>query len=74
VGTGIALALAVIAVVLAVEPLAVVVAMAPVTASAITRLRTMTFILILPFGYSEWVKLKKISGLARWNNLRMSIL
>jgi hypothetical protein len=43
-GTGIALVLLAIAVVLAVEPLAEVVAIAPVTARAITRLRMIIFI------------------------------
>jgi hypothetical protein len=54
-GTGIALVLLATTVALEVEPLADVVAMAPVTASAMTNKRTMSFIWLLPFGYCEWV-------------------
>lgn len=65
-GTGIALVLAVM-VALAGVVLTKVVAMAPVTARAITRLRTMTFMVVYSpfFGYSGWVERKDFSGLTR---------
>jgi hypothetical protein len=57
VGTGIALVLAV-TVALAGVAVVKLVATAPVTARAITRLRTITFMVVTPFsGYSEWAEL-----------------
>ena len=52
VGTGTALVLEMLTVVLAEEAFAEVVAIAPVKARAMTRQRTMIFMVKLPFGYS----------------------
>jgi LDH2 family malate/lactate/ureidoglycolate dehydrogenase len=52
-GMGIALVLEMLTVVLAEETFAEVVAIAPVKARAMTRVRTIIFMVWLPFGYSK---------------------
>ena len=52
-GIGIALVLEMLTVVLAEEAFAEVVAIAPVKARAMTRVRTIIFMVWLPFGYSK---------------------
>ena len=70
VGTGIALVLAVM-VALAGVAVVKLVATAPVTARAITRLRTMTFMVLTPFcGYSEWAELNISLDLPDGSTLR----
>jgi hypothetical protein len=50
-------------------------AIAPVTARATTRLRTISFMVLLLSGPGNfWCRVENFSGRARWNNLRMSIL